>query len=230
MTEEVYIIQEGISNKYKIGRTANSSQERKIALQTANSSELRVVKIFKCDDSVYLEKTLHKYFKDKHIRGEWFELNENDFIILNEIVGSIKNICCKLCAKKYTCEQNFKKHLKSQLHMNNEKKCVCNVCGDKLVQQKSLWKHKNIGCNGKAMINSVNNELILKFQIDLIKKDIELFKKNSELELESFRKNLERRSEILKKTTELETAEIIKNIKLDTISFKQDMELISEFI
>lgn len=75
----IYIIKAGDSNKYKIG-VANDIGHRLKNLQTAHYEDLIVVRSFYLQDAYGMEKKIHKMFKEcqKHIRGEWFMLDEED--------------------------------------------------------------------------------------------------------------------------------------------------------
>ncbi len=63
----------------KIGQTKNIKSRMK-DLSIANSGELILLGKIKAHQS--LERKLHKYFKNDHIRGEWFALTDSmiDFI------------------------------------------------------------------------------------------------------------------------------------------------------
>lgn len=70
----VYLIRESGSNFYKIGRTNNLSQ-RLSTLQTGNPRQLILVDIIHCltkQQSVKIEKAIHKSLEELHIKGEWF--------------------------------------------------------------------------------------------------------------------------------------------------------------
>ena len=61
----------------KIGRSINPPK-RERTLQ-AEKKEISLLMV--CDKDV--EKQLHKQFETKHIRGEWYNLSEND---INDII------------------------------------------------------------------------------------------------------------------------------------------------
>ena len=63
---------------YKIGYTNKSINERISSIQTGNSEQIDIIKTFNSIHCSYIEKMLHKQFHDKRIKGEWFELNDND--------------------------------------------------------------------------------------------------------------------------------------------------------
>lgn len=79
----IYLIK---SNQYhKIG-IASDLWDRKAELQTGNPTDLEIVVAFWFDEYVYhIEKELHDEFSAKRIRGEWFNLDQNDIIEFVEI-------------------------------------------------------------------------------------------------------------------------------------------------
>jgi len=76
----IYLIGEANNNgKYKIGSTrAKDVNKRLKQLQTGNSSELYLKDYYETDNPFKLEKMLHNRFKLSSLRGEWFDLSEND--------------------------------------------------------------------------------------------------------------------------------------------------------
>jgi hypothetical protein len=74
----IYLLRQGDSNTYKIGRTTQETEERKNSLQTGNPSVLTVVKEWAVSHKVAeLEKYLHDVFADNRRWGspakEFFE-------------------------------------------------------------------------------------------------------------------------------------------------------------
>ena len=86
----VYLIGESENeNKYKIGVTRNKDIiKRKKKLQTGNPNELIIKNYFESKHPFKLEKMLHRYFNDKKVINEWFNLNEEE-------INNFKNICSK---------------------------------------------------------------------------------------------------------------------------------------
>ena len=69
--KSIYFIQEGENGNVKIGISKNP-KKRMEQLQSANPHELKLrVVIDDCHEGV--EDDLHHFFKNYHIRGEWFE-------------------------------------------------------------------------------------------------------------------------------------------------------------
>lgn len=74
----IYIAKAGISNHYKIGFTANSDIDKRIsAHQTSSPERLDKIGSFPVS-SIKTEKTIHKKFSQKKVRGEWFELSDEE--------------------------------------------------------------------------------------------------------------------------------------------------------
>jgi hypothetical protein len=172
MTQKVYVIREGVTDYYKIGRTISSVELRKTSLQTGNKIRLHITKVFECENSKDLEKSLHDYFKNKHILGEWFELCNDDINMLDDIVISLKTPIIKINkiikTKKYNCEcceyetprrADYFKHLESIKHKQNltdlnKKLFTCDDCGKALTSKRVLTRHQTLYCD----INKLNFE------------------------------------------------------------------------
>jgi len=82
----LYIINEGNTNKYKIGKT-NNIKKRISQLQCGNSNDLYIFLLCKTKDDNYYEIQLHEIFKEYSIRGEWFEFKN-----IQNIINYIKKI------------------------------------------------------------------------------------------------------------------------------------------
>ena len=80
----VYFIWDG--TYMKIGLTTRGSQKRVKELQTGASHELSVFKQIQADNPSKLESLLHKKFKHRRIRGEWFNVSKKE---IRELVKSM---------------------------------------------------------------------------------------------------------------------------------------------
>lgn len=87
MQNYIYLIQD--NTYYKIGETNKLPKSRLKELQTGNPRLLKLIYEYKCNDSKKLEFLLHRYFHNKHILNEWFELDKED-------VEEFLKICDKL--------------------------------------------------------------------------------------------------------------------------------------
>ena len=87
----IYLICDPSNDTYKIGVTRNINSNRIKKLQTGNSTELHIVKTFKCDYPFRLEKMLHLYFNDKHELNEWYRLQLHDIIGFTDICEMLNN-------------------------------------------------------------------------------------------------------------------------------------------
>lgn len=70
----IYLIRNNRNGYYKIGRS-NNAEFRERTLQ-AEEPEIEMIHSF--NGTVKNEKDLHVHFKEKHVRGEWFRLNDFD--------------------------------------------------------------------------------------------------------------------------------------------------------
>lgn len=83
LRQYVYIIENQDNGAIKIG-VAQNVEKRLKQLQTGSVSELEMVyRSILCSNAFEVEKFMHEKFKDKHIRGEWFNLDKT--IVINEL-------------------------------------------------------------------------------------------------------------------------------------------------
>lgn len=80
----VYFIRPKGSDAVKIGTTINIEQ-RLSDLQTANFMELEILATIQLGEQA--ERELHKILENKHIRGEWFKLDD-ELMKFIEIINS----------------------------------------------------------------------------------------------------------------------------------------------
>jgi predicted GIY-YIG superfamily endonuclease len=83
----VYLIKcEGV-NYYKIGISKSTPKNRLSNLQSGCPFKLDYVTIVHCDHYSLIEAQLHRKYRDKNIRGEWFELSPTDLIDVIEFLN-----------------------------------------------------------------------------------------------------------------------------------------------
>ena len=73
---KIYLMIDKNTGFYKIGRSTNPSHREK----TLQSEKPTIEMLFFYDAIVSDEKVLHDKFKDKRIRGEWFDLSGSDIL------------------------------------------------------------------------------------------------------------------------------------------------------
>ena len=66
---------------YKVGFSKNPKNRLK-TVKTHNPLDVKIFATLKTDNHLELEKELHNLFANKKSRGEWFELNEDDLLML----------------------------------------------------------------------------------------------------------------------------------------------------
>ena len=76
----VYFVRSG-DGLIKIGCTADLPTRFK-ALQSAIPTDLEIVAFYRCDNVYEREREFHELFKDKKVKGEWFELSDEDVEML----------------------------------------------------------------------------------------------------------------------------------------------------
>lgn len=79
----VYILKTG-KNLYKIGKT-NDLQRRLAAYHTHLPLLFRVIRQYTAVNTGELESSLHIVFQHRRVKGEWFELREDDLVICDNI-------------------------------------------------------------------------------------------------------------------------------------------------
>lgn len=67
----------------KIGIT-NNIKNRFESISTSTPFETEILFAIGVQNSEYHEKYLHQYFQDKHQKGEWFKLNQDDINWIND--------------------------------------------------------------------------------------------------------------------------------------------------
>ncbi|BAY89452.1 MULTISPECIES: GIY-YIG nuclease family protein [unclassified Tolypothrix] len=77
MSQFVYIVRSGETNRYKIGMTKNIYQRFKKLQGTDAPYYINSIHHIKVINSRVIEKYLHNKYKSYQVKGEWFELNEN---------------------------------------------------------------------------------------------------------------------------------------------------------
>ena len=83
----VYFVTDG--EFVKIG-IAKLFAKRLCGLQTGSPREIKPLCVCIFDDYIWAqkyEKLLHDYFTDKHVRGEWFKIDENDIKTAKEALN-----------------------------------------------------------------------------------------------------------------------------------------------
>ena len=88
---KIYLIGAGDGNPIKIGYTVGSVEKRLQALRMSYWGDMNIVfQSEKINQVLRFEISLHKIYKHKHVRGEWFNLTPDD----------VKDIQ-KLCTEKF---------------------------------------------------------------------------------------------------------------------------------
>ena len=79
----IYVMKDNHTGHYKIGRSKSPTQREATLLSQKSSIEL----LFFFPGTINQEKMLHEIFRDKWLRGEWFELTEEDLQSIKKIGG-----------------------------------------------------------------------------------------------------------------------------------------------
>lgn len=76
----VYVIRRA-DGLIKIGQTGHLKDRIK-AIRTNSQQTVDLLHVVFCQDRVTIESYLHRIFAEKHIDGEWFELDEHDLAVI----------------------------------------------------------------------------------------------------------------------------------------------------
>ena len=76
---------------YKIGFTKGNSMERLKQHSTGNPFDLELVFTFDTKFNMKVERILHRKYKSKHIRGEWFNLDTGEVDSFLDVCQEIEN-------------------------------------------------------------------------------------------------------------------------------------------
>ena len=74
----VYFVNAENTSMFKIGYTKQSIDKRLSGLQTGCPMKLLIYRTVSCVDPNILERYLHECFNDKKIRGEWFDVTDDE--------------------------------------------------------------------------------------------------------------------------------------------------------
>lgn len=74
---------------YKIGRTEGDTKNRLSALQISLPFELVLIKSVKVRDIYQAERYLHELYKDKCVRGEWFNFTD---VELEDVIAKYDHV------------------------------------------------------------------------------------------------------------------------------------------
>ena len=86
--EDVYLMQSGDTNFYKIG-FSNDVRERMKAIQANNPEEINLVAT--CPGGYNVEQEIHKCFNSKRNVGEWFEFSPQDLDNVLQVFDDVRN-------------------------------------------------------------------------------------------------------------------------------------------
>lgn len=77
------------STVYKIGHTRRAVEKRISEFKTGNSAVFEVVDVFTSKWGTKIEAHLHRHFRLKKIKGEWFDLCESDLLDFKKLCQQV---------------------------------------------------------------------------------------------------------------------------------------------
>lgn len=90
MMEFVYIAK--CESFFKIGKS-NNLKRREKGLQTGNPFDVSIIAYVESYEANSLEKSIQNRYRDRKIKGEWFDLDQDDFLnIVNRFGFTILNV------------------------------------------------------------------------------------------------------------------------------------------
>jgi hypothetical protein len=81
----IYLLENVSDNTIKIGYTRGKVEKRAKQLLTGSSADLSIIKTIPTDFGYKTETYLHRIFSHKKVRGEWFNLTQEDIAKMEEI-------------------------------------------------------------------------------------------------------------------------------------------------
>lgn len=81
----VYLIYFGFENIYKVGFGKDAKQRLADIDSTLSPFEMSIVHTIRTDDVYVIESSLHQYFADKWMRGEWFRFSDEDLSLIKSL-------------------------------------------------------------------------------------------------------------------------------------------------
>lgn len=110
MTKNIYLISALLDDKkiYKIGYTKREVSKRIKELETGNPYEFDIEKVYVTENYANsIENRIHKHFLFKKIRGEWFDLDEEDIEEFENLCGMYYNTIESLKDNTYIQEKGI---------------------------------------------------------------------------------------------------------------------------
>lgn len=87
---KIYVIR-GEGGLCKIGKTTRPISDRLVEYSPKLPFETTLLCSFPVPDIDLFEAELHENFSDKHVRGEWFDLNAEDLEYFTEMAKALEN-------------------------------------------------------------------------------------------------------------------------------------------
>ena len=87
----IYLFQNETDGLIKIGYTRGNINKRRKQLLTGSSGEITVVKTILTTLGTTTEAYLHNVFNSKNVRGEWFNLNQEDIERVDMLCEKFEN-------------------------------------------------------------------------------------------------------------------------------------------
>lgn len=87
----VYLIESEYNDTtlYKIGITKRPVEKRLKEFKTGNASNFKIIDTFRSKWGTKIESTLHRYYSNKRVSGEWFNLEIDD---INDFISRCESI------------------------------------------------------------------------------------------------------------------------------------------
>jgi uncharacterized C2H2 Zn-finger protein len=134
-------MQEGTSDKYKIGYTEVDPRTRLTNLQTGNSVQITIAYAYKCPEPHVLENIVHKKFHNYRVRGEWFQFTPEVLLECDTFIKVTLYDMYILTKKVSMTPFQNDKVLK-----DGEIMFRCIWCGKTFAHTNNLYRHKKSRC------------------------------------------------------------------------------------
>lgn len=94
-SESVYFLRVSGTNQVKIGLSKSDYRKRVNSIQTSSPNNIELICAISVKDASFIEKALHEKYKHCHIRGEWFDMS-NDEVFKAVQYGSMLDFNCNV--------------------------------------------------------------------------------------------------------------------------------------
>jgi len=145
----IYFINVINSDRYKIGITTSTNQRLK-TISRIVPFDVEFTKLYevKNNSPIYVERKLHRYFKDKRVTGEWFRLTPDDLSIIDNLIKTFDNEIPDTSLKKikWSWGKSLERTRSMKEILKKYKEIQCQYKTGKTINKENINLRKKTGC------------------------------------------------------------------------------------